>query len=83
MKKLIIILLLPLNCQAQMLSEGQLKTCFDAWAKQTGFEREAGQAGDAIYKKIPDEVKKPLEIIAGIYDTMHRQYVSFNYKYEF
>lgn len=82
LKIIISILLINSYCLAQVTPEMAQKS-MEAWGKYTGFEKEVGQAGDYLHKQIPENIRKPLDVIAGIADTINKRYIYLEYKYEF
>ena len=69
-----VLLLISLNNYAYAdTTQDMMNKTLQAWAKQTGIDKEAEQSGNYLYSKIPNEVKKPLEIIAIMVDTVNKQ----------
>lgn len=80
--KFLLILLIPSISFANVQEDIHNKM-LEAWAKQSGFEKEITSAGDFLYYQVPEKYKKPLAIFVGIVDSINRREIKLDYKWSF
>lgn len=81
MKYILVLVLLPLNGFAQM-TENDIKICFEAFAKQSGIDKEIERTGTFLYRKIPKNMRKKLDITATLVDTIISQQINVRYEFQ-